>query len=184
MLTLVCTDIFGLTPELLELLDDAGSPAKQFKIVDPYAGEHQNFQSEEQAYSAFQESGGLAPYIRQIRDLINGQTTLCNLLGFSVGGAACWKALDESQIDHVGRFLAFYPGQIRHYLDVFARVPSNILFPATEVHFDLLAVKQTLEQDPNVSIQNTEYQHGFMNRRSQGYSEKAYRRFIKQISDI
>jgi dienelactone hydrolase len=178
---LVCSDIFGSTSHLKKLLDEGTHSADTVSVVDPYNGAPQRFNSERQAYDCFTQAGGINGYIDKVAFAIGQQTDSFIVLGFSAGGAAAWKALSTTGNPSCMELNAFYPGQIRHYVEVQPLHKSRLIFAVEEDHFNVQSVHAVLSKYALVSSHISSYKHGFMNRLSPGFSQQAYDIYVKKL---
>ncbi|WP_076419800.1 dienelactone hydrolase family protein [Colwellia sp. UCD-KL20] len=179
--TYVVSDIFGLTPALKALVTTLNTAlpvsAPQIIIVDPYHGEQMNFESEAAAYSYFTEHVGVADYAKHLRATLDLQIYSHNtVIGFSVGASALWalSAKNNINVDHA---IYFYGSQIRHWLDIQPQIKSTVILPKKEEHFDVDDLQEKLKNLSMVSIKRCSFYHGFMNRHSVNFNEKAYRTY-------
>jgi dienelactone hydrolase len=163
MQVIITTDIFGTTPYIKQLAENLSAQALSVSVIDPYHNNEQHFTSEQQAYTAFTQQCGIEGYISLLRQALSDVTQSCVIIGFSAGAASAWKALDGLKDHQIQHMLGFYPGQIRHYLDVTPSCPVTLVFPCSEAHFDLVAVIRQVEKIDAVVCYKTQYQHGFMN---------------------
>lgn len=175
------SDIFGLTASLVELVNGIVLQNFEYQIIDPYAGEIKQFEDEKLAYAAFQASGGMQGYIQKLNSFILSYAPVDMIIGFSAGGAAAWKAIQNIDDKIVGRLIAFYPGQIRHFLDVTPVIPCELIFPESEAHFDVHEVIKILQPISSVSCERTIWQHGFMNPLSSGFDQDGRHNFSERI---
>ncbi len=93
-------------------------------------------------------------------------------------------ALAELRNRHVKHFVGFYPGQIRHYLHLQASVPSKLIFPIEESHFDVIPVIHALKQDPLCDCDHSAYYHGFMNPKSKGFNPNGVQQYTDLLKQI
>jgi dienelactone hydrolase len=169
---LVTNDIFGLSQGFKSLLQKIVSV--KFSIaVSPYEFSHNSFETEKQAYTSFQASGGIDAYAKKLTNIIQANNNLEHLIGFSAGAAALYRVMCLNPRSDI-KLTLFYPGQIRFFLDKAPNCPCRIIFPAQETHFSLTKVINSLKQYPQVQIEHTSYQHGFMNKDSASYDKSAY----------
>lgn len=163
----IVTDIFGSTEELSALCGNLKEQGVGVTCISPYT-RPEVFSSEEQAYAAFTACGGMDSYIEKVRRLllVSGQTS--NVIGFSAGASVLWALSQQIEFD---RALLFYPGQIRHYLDVSPINKPVIVFPKRERHFDLQQIITKLRGASSAQILQIEAEHGFVNASSQGYDK-------------
>lgn len=174
MTILLATDIFGLSPWCLNLINHWQKLGAHVTVCSPYEHEMQ-FASEEDAYAHFSQLGGFAAYCDKIQQALGakwqGQETL--YIGFSAGGAALWKILSEESLVSTGHLIAFYPGQIRHHLDKSPNIDTSLVFPILEQHFDLSKVIEYLVTNPKLSLVQNQLMHGYANPNSKHYDQHA-----------
>jgi len=178
----IAPDIFGITPSLKVLVKKLSKQA-EVAIIDPYHGEEIDFRDEEQAYQAFLDEGGVDSYTEQLKIILTYIEQPVVLLGFSAGASALWRLVDEKLGLEACHFIGFYPGQIRHYLDVVPHIQTTLIMPRQESHFDLNAVIKQLPKTNMLSVNQCSLEHGFMNPKSSGYNAKAFASFNRIISD-
>ncbi|MGI9274010.1 MAG: dienelactone hydrolase family protein [Endozoicomonas sp.] len=176
---IVVTDIFGKTPALESLCQELPGTSQ---IVDPYQGRFRNFSSEAQAYACFTSEVGLPRYAEALHDQVSGQNGKVELIGFSVGASAIWLLSERFTAEKVTGATCFYGSQIRHSIHLSPRFPVHLILPASEQHFSVQELANSLERKQNVEIEHTPYLHGFMNRYSENFNETAYRHFIQWLS--
>ena len=189
MRCVVVPDIFGVTPELGELVAGIGGTAT---IINPYAAVADrfwstpaDFHSESQAYTFFTTKVGLDAYTRSVSRLLVTMSEVVLLVGFSMGASAVWRATCSPKcISTVRLAVGFYGSQIRHFCDESPAVPFRFIMPATERHFSVQRLTNSLSVMPNVSVQMTPYLHGFMNRRSEHFDPDAYGEFLNVLNEL
>lgn len=175
---LVISDIYGKTPCLQQL-------AKHFnaenQIVDSYNGVHQALENEEEYYKLFIKHCGHDEYAAKLEEYFNklSKPTIC--IAFSAGASAAWRAQASTTTTHLKKVIAFYPTQIRNYLNIDAIHPCEFIFPGFEPHFNVDELITNLSAKNNVRCLKTLYLHGFMNQQSQNFSEYGYQYFYKVI---
>jgi dienelactone hydrolase len=180
---LFVSDIFGITPALKQLSEAVSPYSLHTKLIDPYGGQQQKFASEQEAYQGFQTVGGIESYINIVKQAVSDLDGLFTIVGFSAGGAAIWKAM-EGIVKHADiQLVLFYPGQIRHYMDVEHTFSTTIFWPSHEPHFALSTVIENLHHKNNVQSIHTPFFHGFMNVNSSGYSEFAYQQYKQYLQN-
>ena len=168
----ICTDIFGITSALIHLVDTL-QLSERVTFIDPHSGLVDGFSDEGVAYQAFTERGGINGYIQTINDaLLQYSSEPVQIIGFSAGAAAAYVGLNQKNNATQNRLFGFYPGQIRHYLALDNRLECCLVFPHQEAHFELDAVCESLRQQPLLEQTRTEYEHGFMNPLSKGFSRQ------------
>lgn len=179
---IIASDIFGMTPSLNKFVKKLAKQA-QVAIIDPYHGEQVNFKNEEQAYQAFIDEGGMDAYTLQLQNILTYIEQPVVLIGFSAGASALWRLIDKPLGLAAVHFIGFYPGQIRHYLEVIPHVPTTLLMPKHEQHFDINEIIAKLPKSELLSISQFNLEHGFMNNQSPGFNSKACVAFEQLISD-
>jgi len=179
--TILVTDIFGINAHLLSLIKDSGL-TDNVTIIDPYDGQTHQFDTQQQAYDAFIKYGGLEHYTNTLRQHILGLTQPHRLLGFSAGGSAVWRMLDQSQdvISNIAGARCFYPGQIRNFVTLQPKVDVTLTFPSFEAHFELQPVIEQLKNTPRVVCVETDHEHGFMNAQLAVFNQQAYKAFCQE----
>lgn len=177
---LVAADIWGVSPELQQLVD--GWPhAVEVELVDAYQQQYQAGISEQQAYQRFMRFGGLSCYAETLyRRLSAAPVHLA--IGFSAGGAALWQLSDQPVWQHCQGIIAFYPGQIRNMLHIQPHIPCELVFAKAEPHFCVASVITALSNKTGVSLVHTPYEHGFMNRGCTGFSADAYAQYSSELA--
>lgn len=180
---LVCSDIFGSTAHLKHLLDQVTVSADQIHFIDPYDSISKSFSNEDEAYEYFTAKGGISSYIEKVAFAVNQKKDDFIVLGFSAGGAAAWKALSDKQNQACIELIAFYPGQIRHYLELQPKQKTRLIFPSKEAHFNVAKVHQAVSAYVLVSSDISNYEHGFMNPISSGFNQQAYDKYVASLQD-
>ncbi len=178
MQLLVISDIFGLTP-VLETLARSLHPGAE--ILDPYLGRKYAFDGEEDAYQAFLAECGHDTYAERVRGCLSQLREPTRVIAFSAGAVAAWRALAELSTVKVTELVGFYPGQIRDYLMFDASVPTRLIFPNQEAHFDVEPVIRALSEKQRVVCEHSAYSHGFMNALSRHFSIAGYGEFIQKL---
>lgn len=176
-------DIFGVS-EALASLGRAAFPDARVRVLDPFGGERQTFSDENAAYRSFVEACGHDRYAWLVRQWVETFSEPAVLVGFSAGASAAWRALDGYRGGTVRHFLGFYPTQIRHHLGISAHVPTTLVFPAMERHFDVAALQAELAARELVTCIATSYAHGFMNPLSPGFSPEGHGRFQDEMGRL
>lgn len=183
-MNLVISDIFGKTDALQKLIFELNIEAV---VIDPYQGQPMEFSDEQTAYQYFMKNVGLAHYQRIISDTtfatskpVNSKPV--NIVAFSVGASALW-AISETT-NNVRSAMCFYGSQIRHYRDINPSFPIQLWFPRQEPHFDVLALRDSLQATSNVKAHSLPYLHGFMNKNSPNFDEVGYQRGLRLIQSF
>jgi hypothetical protein len=169
---LIATDIFGETKQVKEFAGSLGEN-QTVKIVSPYQNQPV-FCIEKLAYQHFCLVGGIDHYKNILRSTLLASSECKVIIGFSAGAAALYALLSEVELNKKPQIYLFYPSQIRHMLSLEPKINCNIIFPASEPHFDIKAVIDDLKRRSQIKIQHTHYQHGFMNKLSKGFSQEGY----------
>lgn len=178
---IVVSDIFGKTPEL-EGFAESVSYKGGFQIVSPYKKENLQFSNELEAYSYFSENVGIDVYFKQLCSYILSINIPFRLIGFSVGASVCWKYIANTTNENLIKTDLFYGSQIRNFINLEPLTPVNLIMPKSELHFSIDSLIQRLQNKQNVSIDTTQYFHGFMNELSENYCERAYQQYVTILS--
>ena len=172
---IIFSDVFGITPALIELAEQLRAE----NIVDPYQGKIMDFMSEAEAYSYFISKIGLDSYVSKVLNimaLVNCETTV---IGFSIGASAIWKSSERNNNNHVKQAFCFYGSQIRNLTQINPCYKMNMVFPKSELHFDVIALIKTLENKKYVEIKRVNYFHGFMNSNSTNFNAIGYKESVE-----
>ena len=174
---LIATDVFGNTPAIASL-------RRQFNtsclIVSPFEADFQ-VHTEQQAYQAFLASGGVAAYAKKIRAIVEEQSQLQHVIGFSVGASAWWmeSAVHASQLRTAS---LFYGSRIRNYVDLQSHCPTHFIFAQNEAAFQVDQVVKNLQQRGHQAEIAVACKHGFMNPYSSGFSLKTQTHYLEILS--
>jgi len=169
MKLIIVADIFGKTAALMRISTELGA----IDVIDPYDGIEMCFNSEDEAYRYFSEHVGLDHYLEIIIQRLQ-HTTDVTLVGFSVGAAAIWRLSDSKIATNINSAIGFYGSQIRHTPDIQPLFPIELIFPASETHFDVTQLKNRLSTTENVSTCQVDFRHGFMNYHSINFDYLGY----------
>ncbi len=183
MKLIVISDIFGKTPELIDLVGELSDHYCETVIVDPYNGSSRFFETEEQAYRYFQKESGLEHLFEKAARVVQRSDSPVDILGFSVGGSCAWNLSSQSPSKQIRQCVCFYGSRIRENMAVVPQIPTTIIFPQFEASFDIEPVLKGLSIKKNAEVIKTKYLHGFMNRKSSNFSEEAYKYFIQWLQD-
>jgi dienelactone hydrolase len=199
-LLVLITDIFGETNWCQSLIQAWRAKGHNAMCISPYTAPYISpndsltdvtlFANEEQAYQQFQLSGGMDSYAEKVEQALQQATPettpetnepiIC--LGFSAGASALWKvaakSFDKVALTHC---IGFYPGQIRHSLELTPLCPFTLVFPGSEDHFDVEAVIQHLVTKQNVGIVQVELKHGYANPQSDNFNDVASRELTELL---
>lgn len=168
MQLVIATDIFGAQPEVLLQFDQLGL---DYLCVQPYDHPPPFFTDDHEAYQYFLAHGALDSYSDKLGAVLKAQTEQVFLVGFSAGAAACWGNMVLEQLT-VAHCIGFYGGQIRQLTHLQPLYPTELIF-ATETHFSVRDLMDSLDRKMNLKQSLAPYPHGFMNRLSKGYSAEA-----------
>ena len=178
MSIIIVSDIFGVTPALLATANKLGAST----IVDPYEGQTMGFQNEADAYSYFIKYVALDSYLAMLSKVVESLEHQVTLIGFSVGASVIWRLSESNSNKSIKQALCYYGAQIRNFTRIEPGFKINLIFPASEPHFDVVALQDILASKENVNIKQVKYLHGFMNSHSSNFSENGYREHIKLLS--
>jgi dienelactone hydrolase len=187
MRVLIVTDIFGATAAVLSLANALMAEQVQVEVVDPYDGAEKSFSHDQSAYEAFLANCGHDSYFRKVQNSISSSLEELVIIGFSAGASAAWRNMESDWQPKILHFVGFYPGQIRHHLNITPKYPCTIVLPNREEHFNVSEVSGVLKEIDNVQCINTEFGHGFMNPSSYHYSNigaDAFNKVINQASKL
>lgn len=169
--------------------------------VEPYSELTCPVDDEESVYQTFLEQCGHNEYAQRCQQALaeivepfnevqqsdqNTSNTEHNItiLAFSAGASAMWRALSHKHFNQVHTnlssvvnfqtFIGFYPSQIRHHTQLTPSVPSLLVFPSHEAHFNLEKVIVELSENQSSTCQliKTPWLHGFFNPYSKNYNAK------------
>lgn len=182
MRVVLATDIFGQSDWTLKLERALLAQGYQVSLVTPYEQRHA-WQSEADAYAMFTQDGGFDNYCEKIQHVVSAQlNSPCLYLGFSAGAAGLWRTLADQVVSNKSHLLGFYPGQIRHYLDLMPSIATTMVFPKQEQHFDLSKVIEYLVTKPKLNLIQNKLQHGYANPSSDNYNKKASDQLMRLLS--
>jgi hypothetical protein len=178
MHTIILSDVFGITPALIQLKDKLGAN----RIIDPYDGKFMSFINEADAYSYFVKEVGHDIYLSQIVKYLLKIECKTTLIGFSIGASAIWRLSEDNTINNIEQAFCFYGSQIRNYTQIVPQFKTHLIFPKKETHFDVSKLIQKLKNKDNVHITQVEYLHGFMNSHSNNFDKVGYSTNIHSIA--
>ena len=179
---LIVSDIFGLTPALMQLSEGINAPVI---IISPYEEEIQLIENEEYIYKTFLQQCGHDKYTAKLQKCFDKLKAPTTCIAFSAGASAAWRAQLLTGKTHLKKLIGFYPSQIRHNLNLSANVPCEFIFPASESHFSVDEVIKVLSTKAGVKCYKTNFLHGFMNEYSTNFNAQGlveYSNYIKQSS--
>lgn len=178
---LVVSDIFGRCDGLQCLCADLSTVDSQIRIIDPFQGQFQRFANEAEAYAAFTEQCGHDAYTELVQQALQHAVDI--VIGFSAGASALWRALGENAAQ-VKLARLYYPGQLHLHFGVVPQLPTQLVFGATEQHFDVDDLLAKLPNDSNLRTERTLWQHGFMNLASESFSHDGYQQHVLQLKQL
>ena len=178
MSIILVSDIFGGTPAFLAIANKLGAST----IVDPYEGQVMGFQNEADAYSYFIKNVGLDDYLAILSKVVESLEHQVTLIGFSIGASAIWRLSQSNSNNTVKQAVCYYGAQIRNFTLIEPRFKIDLVFPASEPHFDVTELQNSLVSKDNVKIKQVKYLHGFMNCHSSNFSENGYTEHIELLS--
>lgn len=180
---LVVSDIFGNTKPLNEFVAHLSSFYCKITVIDPYGGQYIQFSSEEDAYKYFQMNCGIKQLTELLAEEIEKSKHTVDIIGFSVGGTAAWEISSSETTKSIRTIVCFYSSRIRNNTSITPRFPTTVIFPEFEKSFELEPVIQAVEKNTNVEVIRTNYLHGFMNKKSENYSEAGYKYFLSWLAN-
>lgn len=185
MKLIVVADIFGRTDVFVELAGELGKSYQMVELLDPYPRGHHGFADEKEAYSYFKDNVGLEEYSHKLAELLAPEKhAACHVVGFSVGASALWLNSDKPLYHPQTKLFGFYSSQVRNYRHIKPQIETTLFFPKQEDHFDVGALIQELKTYRGVSCYQTDYLHGFMNKKSLNYSEEGYRKYLQLMQKM
>lgn len=177
--TLIVSDIFGRTEALEKLCIEIGTVSQ---IIDPYAGRQMTFSDETNAYQYFTTEVGLERYQQILHNALLSYPSTTRLVGFSVGATAIWlhsAQLNKTAVNHA---ICFYASQIRHSTNIEPAINLNLIMPKSEPHLSVSGLAEQLRNKAHVTIQHSDYLHGFMNPLSDNFDTDAYHFYLDWLN--
>ena len=175
MSIILVSDVFGVTPALLEIAKKPGACS----IIDPYEGRIMGFENEADAYSYFVKATGLDNYLSTLLKAVELIESPITLISFSVGASVVWRLSEIKDHNLIKQAFCYYGSQIRNFTEIEPRFKIILVFPSSESHFDVVELQNSLSAKNNVAIKKVKYLHGFMNYYSNNYSEYGYTEHIE-----
>jgi dienelactone hydrolase len=170
MSIILVTDVFGITPALLQLKDKLEANT----IIDPYKGKSMAFNNEAEAYSCFMSTVGLDKYVSKVFTALASIDSQTTLIGFSVGASAIWRLPINNKNNIIKQAFCFYGSQIRNFTKIIPYFKTHLVFPKSESHFDVSKLNDELTKKNNVITTQVDYLHGFMNYYSSNFNQVGY----------
>ena len=174
---ILVSDVFGKTPALERLAKELNAN----KIVDPYDGKCMNFLDENEAYLYFIDKIGLDTYLKKLKLALKSNNMVVTLIGFSVGASTVWRLSGTSSNKYIKNAICFYGSQIRNFAEIKPTFNVKLIFPKSELHFDVEKLRKELDKKKKVNTNIVNYLHGFMNCNSINYDKKAYLKHIELL---
>tara|TARA_R110000868_G_scaffold201909_5_gene449423 strand:- start:8042 stop:8578 length:537 start_codon:yes stop_codon:yes gene_type:complete len=178
MRKLIVSDIFGRTEALVNM---ALKLAGQVEIFDPYDAESMAFKDEAQAYDYFSSKVGLDKYTLSLTRFLTSNVEPIQLIGFSVGATVIWRLSANSELQHISDAVGFYGSQIRNYKDINPHFPIKLIFPHEELHFSVTELMSDLVEKDKVTIEHTNFLHGFMNIHSNNFDQLGFKQYLQTL---
>lgn len=177
------TDIFGKTQCFEELLNDISPNYSSIEVVDPYNGERIDFRDEDEAYKHFLKVMGVEQYSKHLNQKLIGKENVEQLLlGFSVGASAVWLISETLKLHKKTKGVCFYSSQVRKYLHMEPKIGIDFFFSKSEPTYDINAVASRLSCKENVNCYETDYFHGFMNKKSPNFNQVGYEKYLERLN--
>lgn len=194
---IILPDIFGHTHAMTKMVDWLSTNSEQTcAVIDPYESKVQVLLNDEAtAYDYFMSQVGLDAYFKKTLDALTHEKEAFELIGFSVGATTAWRVAAQP-IANLKAVTCFYGSQIRNFATLQPLVPTKLVFPAYEAHFDVDALIKHLrltylkserahQADAAwVEIKQLPYLHGYMNPLSVNYNAEAYLATLQALSPI
>ncbi|OIO00545.1 MAG: hypothetical protein AUJ49_09715 [Desulfovibrionaceae bacterium CG1_02_65_16] len=168
-IVIIAADVFGVTPELGQLVQALGITEATFVSPHPFT---RTFRSEAEGYASFMAAGGVEAYAGHLgRVLAARDYTFDFALGFSAGASALWLRLADAALEPrlPGRAILYYGSRIRDDAHLRPRRQTRLVFAEREASFDPAPLAQKLRAAGNDAVLIPGSAHGFMNPRSPGY---------------
>lgn len=188
-------DIFGLTDEFKYLCQQVTANLEQVlglekangvkcHMVGPYQYQPKCLTCERDAYQYFIEKVSLEGYVKQLEKKLLAISGSKLLVGFSVGGSAIWQLYTQGAVKQSLGAICFYSSQVRYLTRLTPNISTRLILPSTEPHFSVAALRAVLQEKSTVTIEQSEYLHGFMNKLSANYDADAYLYYLKRLADL
>lgn len=181
MKNIIVSDIFGRTKVLEEFASNFSTPTEFF---DPYSAVFMAFANEQEAYAYFSKHVTLEQYSNRLLNRLQSTKSMINLIGFSVGASTIWNISNNPSCSDVTSAYCYYGAQIRNNIIVEPTFPVSLIFPASESHFSVSELIDSLGNKNLVTIRQVSYLHGFMNVHSVNYNQQGYRKEISTLCEM
>jgi dienelactone hydrolase len=177
---ILVSDVFGITPALLKLKDELGANA----IVDPYNAKCMGFDNENEAYACFVTNVGLDNYVAILIKALEAFDADVTLIGFSIGASALWRLSLNHNNGYIKQAICFYGSQIRNLTQIEPCFNVTLIFPKSELHFNVTNLIEKLTIKPKVEVTQVEYLHGFMNYYSTNFNQIGYDKHVSLLRSM
>ncbi|MFT5636308.1 MAG: dienelactone hydrolase [Cognaticolwellia sp.] len=181
--TKLCQQVTTNVEQLLKVKQPLGVKC-QLHLIGPYSAQTKLFSSEEDAYQYFIENVTLEGYVKKLEQKLSAISGSKLLVGFSIGGSAIWQLYSQKYVEQSLAAICFYSSQIRHMTQLAPNIVTKLILPATEQHFSVAALRTILQEKSMVTIEQSEYLHGFMNTLSKNYDRHAYQYYTKRLAEL
>jgi dienelactone hydrolase len=171
---LVLTDIFGKNYLSEKTLDFSN-----IIVLDPYSNENLFFEDEKEAYETFLIKSGHEKYFQKAYNLCQ-EKDIFAIIGFSAGATVAWR-LSSLNTNKIKQIFCFYPSQIRNHMEITPSINTNIILAKKEASFNTKEISSLLSKKEKVSVEVSENNHGFMNKKSKNYSKKAFDKYFQYL---
>ena len=173
-IVVIAADVFGVTPELGQLVQALGIPEATLISPHPFT---RAFRSEAEGYASFMAAGGVEAYAKHLGSVFAARDyTFDFALGFSAGASALWLCLADAALEPrlPRRAVLYYGSRIREHAHLRPRRPARLVFAEHEASFDPAPLVLKLRAAGNDAALIPGSAHGFMNPLSQGYDGALY----------
>lgn len=174
---LIVTDVFGNTPAIASLQRHIGLSCI---VVSPFDDGY-SAKNEQDAYQAFLAAGGVHTYAKKLQAIVQEQTQLRHVIGFSAGASAWWLSNNAHLCDLHSTTL-FYGSRIRDHLDIPSHHPTHFIFAEHENAYQAQQVVNALRQRGHQAEVAIGCKHGFMNPYSSGFSLKTQTHYLDVLA--
>lgn len=174
MTIILVTEIWGKTSHVELMADALRRVASTVLIVDPYDGTDPGFLTEDEAYTEYLAVCGHSEYASRVARELAKAVEPVYLVGFSAGAGAVWSTVTGVNDSALKAAFCFYGSSIRTTLDRTPSVPTYLIFPNHEKHFDVDEVIMGLQKGDMTHCHQADCGHGFMNPMSENYSKRAH----------
>lgn len=171
---LILTDIFGRN-----YIEEFLSFFQNYILLDSYE-DNLFFENEKIAYDYYMKSGSHEKYYQKALKILKKENIEI-IIGFSAGGTIAWRLSEMKK--ELKKIICFYPSQIRNNLEIKPEVQTKIIFAKIEESFDTEKIKNILVKKENIEVEISDFEHGFMNKKSKKFDIKGFEKYIKYIQN-